>query len=48
MKFDEGLVVTAGTIIPHLPRQAIPSTGIPDWLGLAGEWSDENSEAGDA
>jgi hypothetical protein len=32
MKFDEGLIVTAGTIIPHLPRRAIASGGIPSWL----------------
>ena len=31
-KFDDGLVVTAGTIIPHLPRRAIPSGSIPSWL----------------
>ena len=31
-KFDEGLVVTAGTIIPQLPRRAIPSGSIPSWL----------------
>jgi hypothetical protein len=31
-KFDEGLVVTAGTIIPHFPRRAIASGGIPSWL----------------
>ena len=31
-KFNEGLVVTAGTIIPHLPRRAIPSGSIPSWL----------------
>jgi hypothetical protein len=31
-KFDEGLVVTAGTIIPHLPKRAIPSGSIPSWL----------------
>jgi hypothetical protein len=31
-KFDEGLVVTAGTIIPHLPRRAIASGRIPSWL----------------
>lgn len=31
-KFDEGLIVTAGTINPHLPRRAIPSAGIPAWL----------------
>jgi hypothetical protein len=26
------LVVTAGTIIPHLPKRAIPSGNIPSWL----------------
>jgi hypothetical protein len=26
------LIVTAGTIIPHLPRRAIPSEEIPAWL----------------
>jgi hypothetical protein len=37
VKFGEGLVVTAGTIVPCLPRQAIPSTRIPGWLGSAEE-----------
>jgi hypothetical protein len=48
-KFDEGLVVTAGTIIPHLPRRAIASGNIPSWLeegreqdgGDAAEGTDE-------
>ena len=31
-KFDNGLIVTAGTINPHLPRRAIASADIPDWL----------------
>ena len=31
-KFDGGLIVTAGTINPHLPRRAIPSGEIPAWL----------------
>ena len=31
-KFDAGLIVTAGTINPHLPRRAIPSEEIPAWL----------------
>jgi len=31
-KFDAGLIVTAGTINPHLPRRAIPSEEIPVWL----------------
>jgi hypothetical protein len=45
MKFDEGLVVTAGTIIPFLPRRAIPSTGIPAWLESAEERAAGNPEA---
>jgi hypothetical protein len=32
VKFDEGLIVTAGTIIPQLPRRAIPSGSVPLWL----------------
>jgi len=31
-KFDGGLIVTAGTVNPHLPRRAIPSEEIPAWL----------------
>ena len=31
-KFDAGLIVTAGTINPHVPRRAIPSEEIPAWL----------------
>jgi hypothetical protein len=31
-KFFNGLIVTAGTINPHLPRRAIPSEEIPAWL----------------
>ena len=31
-KFDNGLIVTAGTVNPHLPRRAIPSEEIPAWL----------------
>ena len=42
-KFDEGLVVTAGTIIPHLPRRAIASGNIPSWLDEGRE-----QESGDA
>jgi hypothetical protein len=37
MKFDEGLIVTAGTINPHLPRRAIASGSIPCWLELEQE-----------
>jgi hypothetical protein len=31
-KFEDGLIVTAGTINPHLPRRAIPSGEISAWL----------------
>jgi hypothetical protein len=31
-KFDCGLIVTAGTINPNLPRRAVPSQEIPAWL----------------
>ena len=31
-KFDEGLIVYAGTINPSLPRRLIPSSDIPSWL----------------
>ena len=41
-KFDGGLIVTAGTINPHLPRRAIPSQEIPAWLE-----SDRTPEASD-
>jgi len=36
-KFNDGLIVTAGTIIPHLPKRAIPSVEIPVWLELRGQ-----------
>jgi hypothetical protein len=32
-RFNEGLIVHAGTINPHLPRRTIPSSDIPGWLG---------------
>jgi hypothetical protein len=34
-KFNDGLIVTAGTIVPYVPRLAIPSVDIPAWLGSA-------------
>ncbi len=34
-RLDEGLVVFAGTLNPHLPRQLIPSDSIAAWV--AGE-----------
>jgi endonuclease YncB( thermonuclease family) len=32
MKLDEGLIVNAGTINPHSPKQAIASSKIHLWL----------------
>jgi hypothetical protein len=34
-KFQNGLIVTAGTVNPHLPRRAIPSEEIPAWIESA-------------
>ena len=31
-KFNEGLMVHAGTVNPYLPRRTIPSSDIPGWL----------------
>jgi hypothetical protein len=31
-KFNEGLIVYAGTINPYSPKQIIPSSSIPFWL----------------
>ena len=36
-KFTDGLIVTAGTIIPHLPKRALPSVEISAWLELRGQ-----------
>jgi hypothetical protein len=36
-KLNEGLVVHAGTINPHLPRRIIPSKGLPSWLEVGQE-----------
>jgi hypothetical protein len=41
-RFNEGLIVHAGTINPHLPRRTIPSSHIPSWLG------DEHEDPDDA
>jgi hypothetical protein len=47
-KFNEGLIVTAGTVNPHLPRRAIPSAEIPAWLesGEAPESNDSEDPHG--
>ena len=31
-KFNEGLIVHAGTVIPHLPRRTVTSNDVPGWL----------------
>jgi hypothetical protein len=43
-KFDCGLIVTAGTINPHLPRRAIPSQQIAAWLESGQASEPEESE----
>lgn len=45
-KFNEGLIVYAGTIIPHKPRRTIPSSDIPAWLGDEREQQDQDSARG--
>ena len=44
-KFDEGLVVTAGTIIPHVPRRANPSGNIPSWFDEGREQDSDDAAA---
>ena len=36
-KFNEGLIVYAGTINPYSPKQLIPSSSIPSWIEHAEE-----------
>ena len=36
VKFDEGLVVFAGTINPQSPKQLVASSAIPEWLETGG------------
>jgi hypothetical protein len=43
VKFDSGLIVTAGTVNPHLPRRAIPSEEVPAWL-QSGQAPEPNRE----
>jgi hypothetical protein len=38
--------MTAGTIIPHLPRRAIASGSIPSWLEEGQEQSGGNAAEG--
>jgi hypothetical protein len=41
-KFNEGLIVHAGTINPHLPRRTVPSSDIPTWLDGEREQPDQH------
>jgi hypothetical protein len=41
-KFNEGLIVYAGTINPYSPKQLIPSSNIPSWI----EHTEEQEAAG--
>jgi len=43
-KFDEGLVVFAGTLNPHVPKRLIPSGRISSWL----DNSKPTGQAGDS
>jgi hypothetical protein len=45
-KFNEGLIVHAGTIIPHSPRRSIPSGDIPGWLDDEREEGDQDDAQG--
>ncbi|WP_271623399.1 hypothetical protein [Bradyrhizobium sp. CCBAU 11430] len=44
-KLDEGLVVTAGTLNPHTPKQIIPSSAVSIWLGGALDQSADRSNS---
>ena len=46
VKFHEGLIVHAGTIIPHKPRRTIPSSDIPAWLDDPPEQLDQDNAQG--
>jgi hypothetical protein len=45
-KFNEGLIVHAGTIIPHKPGRTIPSSDIPVWLDDEREQQGQNDAQG--
>lgn len=45
-KFNEGLIVHAGTIIPHKPGRTIPSSDIPVWLDGEREQQDRDDAQG--
>jgi hypothetical protein len=45
-KFNEGLIVYAGTMIPHKPRRTIASSDIPAWLDAEREQQHQDSAQG--
>jgi hypothetical protein len=45
-KFNEGLIVHAGTINPHLPRRTVPSSDISSWLDDPREHEDQDDAPG--
>jgi hypothetical protein len=45
-KFNEGLIVNAGTINPHLPRRTVPSSDISSWLDDPREHEDQDDAPG--
>lgn len=45
-KFNEGLIVHAGTIIPHSPRRTIPSSDILGWLDDQRDEGDQDDAQG--
>lgn len=43
---NEGLIVSAGTLNPYLPRQIIPSAAIHEWIGDVSKHADCESQRG--
>ena len=45
-RYNQGLIVSAGTLNPYLPRQTIISAAIHDWIGdVAGETHASKNDA---
>ncbi|WP_245284006.1 hypothetical protein [Bradyrhizobium sp. Cp5.3] len=44
-RLEEGLVVFAGTLNPHLPRKLIHSQGIADWVADARDHDERTADA---
>ena len=45
-RYNQGLIVSAGTLNPYLPRQTIISAAIHDWIGnVAGETRASKNDA---